>query len=75
MSITKEQEVMRNEFSILQIDFGQMEERAEKLRAKAISLKELDCVRLRGKPCKRISSTVRSKLWLLSGSLTSERRL
>ena len=46
MNITKEQEVMRNEFSILQIDFTQMEERFDKLRAKAISLKDYELVEI-----------------------------
>ena len=45
-SMTETQKVMRNEFSILQIDFGQMEERAEKLRAKAISLKDWKLVEI-----------------------------
>jgi hypothetical protein len=40
MNITKEQEVMRNEFTVLQMDFAQMDERFEFLRAKAISLKD-----------------------------------
>ena len=46
MSITRKQEVMRNEFSILQIDFAQMEERFDNLRAKAISLKDWKLVEI-----------------------------
>jgi len=44
MSITKEQEVMRNEFQTLRVDFAAVLKRIDLLRAEAISLKDYKLV-------------------------------